>query len=114
MLKKIISFLLIISIIIIPIFSNAQDNTEQAEENVIIQKKETISIQTKAKVIETGETYEENTQDILERKQKVKLEILEGDYQGKEFDATYILSYDIDNKIQAYELNVRKYCTCWT
>ena len=95
--------------------NNAEQNTEnQAEENVTIQQKETTSIQTRAKIIETGETYEETTENILEKKQNVKLKILDGDYKGKEFDATYILSYDIDNKIQAYELDVRKYCTCWT
>ena len=95
---------------IMPILSYAEENTEQHEEDIIIQQKETETVQTKAKIIEAGETYEETTENILEKKQNVKLEITEGAYKGKEFDATYILSYDIDNKIQGYELSKRRYC----
>ena len=99
--KKIVCFLLKLLISILPIISMAE--TEEA----VIEEKQTITIQAKAKVIEVGDTYEETIGDMLEKKQKVKLEILDGQYQGKEFEATYILSYDIDNKILAHELSKR-------
>lgn len=59
----------------------------------------------KAKVIETKEIYEEQTENMTEKIQKVEVEILEGKRQGERFEAKYCLSYDIDNKIVAYELN---------
>ena len=38
--------------------------------------------------------------------QEVKVEITEGKYIGEEVTTNYILSYDIDGKILAYELDV--------
>lgn len=63
-------------------------------------------IYTKAKVIETGEVFDRETGGVIDKIQKVKTEVIEGEQKGKEFEAEYILSYDIDNKIMAYELDV--------
>ena len=106
--KRILSCLLIALLVGMPVVyaSEEQAVTEnETPENAVLVENEDIHIQVKAKVIEAGETYEETIENILEKKQKVKLEILEGEYQGEEFEATYILSYDIDNKILAYELD---------
>ena len=96
--KKIACFLLMLLLIIVPIVSS------YATEEIIIEEKQVNTVTVKAKVLEAEDVYEETIDNILEKKQKVKIEILEGEYQGKEFEATYILSYDIDNKILAHEL----------
>lgn len=69
-------------------------NTYAAENEVV-----------KAKVIETKEIYEKQIDNITEKIQKVEVEILEGNRQGEKFEAEYCLSYDIENKIIAYELD---------
>jgi uncharacterized membrane protein len=60
---------------------------------------------TKAKIVSIGNVYDVNTGNITDKVQDVTVEILEGKYKGQRYDATYILSYDIDNKIMAYELD---------
>lgn len=85
-LKTFILMIVLINIIIINCY---------AEESEVV----------KAKVIETKEIYEEQTDNMTEKIQKVEVEILEGKRQGERFEAKYCLSYDIDNKIVAYELN---------
>ena len=100
--KQIACFLLIL-MLVVPVVSLAEtEEVVEVAEDVILEEINTIVA--KAKVLEVGEVYEETIDNMVEKKQKVKLEILEGEYQGKEFEATYILSYDIDNKILAHEL----------
>ena len=41
---------------------------------------------------------------MKDKVQEVTIEIIEGDYIGEEFTTEFILSYDIDGKILAYEL----------
>lgn len=93
--RKVVAIIIAILFINFPIASNAEEINQ-----------EKIEIYTKAKIIETMEVYDRETGGIIDKVQKVKIEILDGEYKGKEFEAEYILSYDIDNKIMAYELNV--------
>ena len=77
--------------------------TEEAQtENVSTDEKSTV--RAKAKVIEIGEVTKKTTGNIEDTVQQIKIEILDGEYETKEFDTEFILSYDIDGKILAYEL----------
>lgn len=73
----------------------------EENKNIEIVKEESV----KAKVIEAGEVYErDNGNDGKETVQDVKVKILEGDYKDEKFSATFVLTYDLDNKIVGYEL----------
>lgn len=102
--KRIIHILLVWLLIFN--ISNVQATTEEAviQEIEPIELKQTIT--TKAKVVETKRIYDEIIENIVDKVQDVSVEIIEGEYKGQKFDASYILSYDIDNKIMAYELDV--------
>ena len=76
--------------------------TEEKKEEPKEKKTETV----KAKVIEVGGVSYRKTGDLSEKVQKVKVKILSGSRKNEKYDATYILSLDIDNKIMAYELSV--------
>lgn len=59
----------------------------------------------KAKVIEAGESYErDNGSGGKETVQDVKVKILEGKNKDEKFSTTYVLTYDLDNKIIGYKL----------
>lgn len=59
----------------------------------------------KAKVIEAGESYErDNGNGGKETVQDVKVKILEGKNKDEKFSTTYVLTYDLDNKIIGYKL----------
>lgn len=62
------------------------------------------SIEVNAEVIEAGEVRKVTTGTVEDTVQEVTIEILEGEYETKEFTTDYVLSYDIDGKILAYEL----------
>ena len=62
------------------------------------------SIEVKAEVIEAGEVRKVTTGTVEDTVQEVVIEILEGEYETKEYTTDYVLSYDIDGKIFAYEL----------
>ena len=62
------------------------------------------SIEVKAEVIEAGEVRKVTTGTVEDTVQEVVIEILEGEYETKEYTTDYVLSYDIDGKILAYEL----------
>ena len=62
--------------------------------------------ETKAIVTKVGEVKEVETGSIKDTVQEVTIEILDGEYEAKEFTTNYILSYDIDGKILGYELEV--------
>lgn len=75
------------------------DTEEKKEEQT--DKEESV----KAKVIEAGDTYErENGSGGTETVQDVKVKILEGKNKDEKFSATYVLTYDLDNKIVGYKL----------
>lgn len=81
-----------------------EERTKEAQAEV--QKNETKVIESvKAKVIEVGTPYErDNGSGGKETVQDVKLKILQGKEKNEKFEATYIMTYDIDNKIVGYEL----------
>ena len=59
----------------------------------------------KAKIIEAGEIYErDNGSGGKETVQNVKVKILNGEKKDEKFDATFLLTYDMDNKIVGYGL----------
>ena len=117
--------ILIITIVVllllgVNIVSADEENQEQAENNgaegtqEIVQEntqetnKENESAQTqpiKAKIIEAGESYQrDNGNGGKETVQDVKVKILNGEKKDEKFDATYVMTYDLDNKIVGYKL----------
>lgn len=103
--KKIVYKLVVLTLIFISLGTSlvkAEDVIqEDAQKNEAIQKTENI----KAKVIEAGEKYErDNGSGGKEFVQDVKVKILEGEKKDEKFDALYILTYDLDNKIVGYKL----------
>lgn len=78
------------------------ENTADSE---LIEKSQN-QINTYGKIIETGEVKEVVTGTVKDKVQPVVVEITEGDYIGEEFSTDYVLTYDIEGKILAYELDV--------
>ncbi len=78
------------------------ENTADSE---LIEKSQN-QISTYGKIIETGEVKEVVTGTVKDKVQPVVVEITEGDYIGEEFSTDYVLTYDIEGKILAYELDV--------
>lgn len=111
----IVTFLLMISVFAGVIYADEEngepvaENTEVTETtppeettpNEIIKEE---CIEVKAEVIEAGAVKEVENGSIKDTVQEIKLEILEGEYDTQEFLVNYVLSYDIDGKILAYEL----------
>lgn len=118
--KRAISKILLGILIMIMVFSFSivkadEEETETAETEKTVEvtgteeKKEEQTITSeenvKAKVIEAGDTYErENGSGGTETVQDVKVKILEGKNKDEKFSATYVLTYDLDNKIVGYKL----------
>ena len=96
-----ISFLLMINAMTFCV--NATEPTTETEAE-LVENHETL-INTYGKIIEVGEPIEIVTGTVTEKVQEVVVEITEGDYIGDEFTTNYVLSYDIEGKILAYELN---------
>lgn len=118
MLKKItllfITIILMMNIYIGVIYAvenitNVQTDTQSVEKSstdtALVSNSEEI-ITVKAKVIEAGEVKKVTTGTVEDTIQQVTIEIIEGEYETREFTTNYILSYDIDGKILAYELEV--------
>lgn len=78
------------------------DLTANAE---LMENNETL-INTYGKIVETQDVKDVQNGSVKEKVQEVTVEITEGDYIGEEFTTEYVLSYDIDGKILAYELEV--------
>ncbi len=116
--KNIISIFLLVLLMtnLMPIIVRAEEEetTEEAvqTEQIVQTESETQSIQNvrktevvKAKITEVIKIEDVETGSMKNKTQYLKAEILEGENKGKEVETTYILSYDIDNKILAYELS---------
>lgn len=85
--------------------TNSEEATSETAENseeAVVEENKTFYV--KAKVLETGDITKKTIGDIEDTVQSVKIEILEGEYETKEFTTDFILSYDIEGKILAYEL----------
>ena len=98
-----ICFLLMISTIAFSVNATETSNVEYSDDAELVQKYENL-INTYGKIIEAGDAIEVVTGTVTEKVQEVTVEITEGDYIGDEFTTNYVLSYDIDGKILAYEL----------
>ena len=88
--------------------NTSEENVEESQDvnqDVNLVEKSEKNIDAKARVIEAGEVKQQEIGSILDTIQEVKLEILTGEYKGEEYTTNYVLSYDIEGKIMAYELS---------
>lgn len=97
--KKVSIMILLLVLTVIPLIVNATE-----DEGELIEKTDIIT-DTIARVIEAGEVKEVVTGNMKDQVQEVVIEILEGEYIGEEFTTNFVLSYDIEGKILAYELD---------
>ena len=81
-----------------------QTNSENIEQNII--EKDLVTTETVGRVIKTNGVKEVQNGNFVDRLQEVTIEIVKGDYIGEEYTTNYNLSYDIEGKIEAYELEV--------
>lgn len=101
-------FILVMNILAINLFATetgAATDSGYADNAELIESSDAVT-DTYGKIIEVKGTKEIKTGTVTDKVQEVKVEIIEGEYIGEEFDTTYTLSYDIDGKIMAYELEV--------
>ena len=113
---KILALLVVISMLLGFKVVNADEettsqetpSTTEAAETTETVKTEDESPQTeaiKAKIIQAGKSYQrDNGNGGKETVQDVKVKILNGPKKDEKFDATYVMTYDIDNKIVGYKL----------
>ncbi len=110
---KILIVFLILILIIGNNISNADEQQNSTEENQAqntqtsnVTEKPKIKEHIKAKIIEAGKSYKrDNGNGGTEYVQNVKIKILEGDEKDEKFDAIYVMTYDLENKIVGYELS---------
>ena len=102
--KKIICITtLLVLLLSINVFADEQ-TVENVADTTNYQNTEIVNFEVQAKVIEVGEVKQIETGSIIDTVQEVKIKILEGSHKGEEYTTNYILSYDIEGKILAYEL----------
>lgn len=100
--------LLMINYFTINIFAtedNVSINSEYSNDAELIETSDAVT-DTYGRIIEVKGVKDVTTGTVVDKVQEVKIEIIEGEYIGEEFDTTYTLSYDIAGKIMAYELEV--------
>ena len=111
--KIIVLFIMIIAIAfnIYADENKTEEDTAQAEASVeqtdLVSKQPEVKIQNievKAKVIKAGQKKQITTDSITDTVQELRIKILEGKHKGEEYTTNYILSYDIEGKILAYEI----------
>lgn len=103
-----LAIVLIINILTINIFATEDEvsvNNEYSNDTELLESSDSVT-DTYGRIIEAKEPKDVQTGTVIDKIQDVKVEITEGEYMGEEFDTTYTLSYDIDGKIMAYELDV--------
>ncbi len=101
-------FVLMMNFLPINIFATENESTMSSEDSndaELIEKTDLVT-DTYGKIIEVKEPKEVKTGTVIDKIQEVKVEIIEGEYIGEEFETTFTLSYDIEGKIMAYELDV--------
>ena len=99
----VLSILLLVSITI-NIYANEEIIADTTAEVTAIENQNIVNVEVKAKVINAGEIKQVETGSITDTIQEVEIKILEGSHKGEEYKTDYILSYDIEGKILAYEL----------
>ena len=113
---KILTLLVMVSMVLCFKVVNADEeatsqdtaSTTESAETVETTKSGDESPQTeaiKAKIIQAGKSYQrDNGNGGKETVQDVKVKILNGPKKDEKFDATYVMTYDLDNKIVGYKL----------
>lgn len=97
-----ITFLLMIFCLAINVLATEAGDTQE-EGNTLIEKSEK-TVEVTGKVTEAGDVKEKMTGTVKDTVQEVTIKILDGEYKGEEYSTEYVLSYDIEGKIMAYEL----------
>ncbi len=103
-----IIFILMMNIFIVNIRATEDEtltNTaEQTTEGELIEKNNK-STDVIATVIEAGEVTEKETGTVTDKVQQVTIQVTDNsEYNGEEYTTEFVLSYDIEGKILAYEL----------
>ena len=98
-------FILILNFTI-KIYATAEVENPTSQNATQIQENASTQIDCEAVVIKVGEVKEIKTGSITDTVQEVTIEILDGIYEAEEFTTNYVLSYDMEGKIKAYELEV--------
>ena len=104
--KKITLSMIIGVLIMCIVISSYATEDPPSEQQAAVPESINKQIESEAIVIKVGEIKEVQTGSINDTVQEVTIEILEGEYEAKEFSTDYVLSYDMDGKIKAYELEV--------
>ncbi len=84
-----------------PQTETSQTPTETPAENTT-----SLVAQATAIVIEVGQIKELQTDHVTSKTQEIKVEILDGQYEAREFTTDYLFSYDSEGKNHNYELEV--------
>lgn len=101
--------LLMINCFMFNVLATEQTNTNElsqeqnTQEGELIEKSEKL-VNTYGKIIEAKEPKDLVTGSVKDKVQEVTVQITEGEYEDEEFTTNYVLSYDIEGKILAYEL----------
>ena len=99
-------FLLMINIFIVSVYATENVPAEAVSQDKELVEKDGVITNTYGRKIETKKVEDVVTGTVTDKVQEVVVEITEGDYIGEEFTTNYILSYDIEGKILAHELEV--------
>ena len=99
-------FLLMINIFIVSVYATENVPAEAVSQDKELVEKDGVITNTYGRIIETKKVEDVVTGTVTDKVQEVVVEITEGDYIGEEFTTNYILSYDIEGKILAHELEV--------
>ena len=84
----------------------AQQENQGEQEEALNQSESFQTVKAKARVIENNGIKEIVSGDATKKVQEIKLEIISGEYIGEEFSTEYNITYDIEGKIETYELKV--------
>ena len=74
-------------------------------DEALIPKNNYETVRIKARIVSTGNIYDDTSTGFTAKTQEVAVRVLEGEYKNKVFPSKYVLSYDIDNKILCYPLD---------
>lgn len=88
------------------VYATTEETLPQSEVVETPTEPTTTSSQATAIVIEIGQIKELQTDHVTSKTQEVKVEVLEGEYEAKEFTIDYLFSYDSEGKNHNYELEV--------
>ena len=85
--------------------NNAEENQAQQENSENAEEPISKVVEATARVIEAGEVKKVENGSVEDTVQSIKFEVLDGKYKNKEFTTDFVLSYDVEGKILAYQLD---------